>query len=198
MLIYLDANIVQYCADYEDFIFGHGALPSGTKARLRRELSALRTLVEIELQLEHLDFDNRWDFAAPIHLMKELLRGRPTANQQNVYSTFRQVWKDFGQEYPDPEGEQVIFIYHSLHYLKLKDSADRLHLAQAIAMEAAWFLTNDMDIIKKTRPEPAKALGKAIGIRQNVGIIQGVRVALPSECADRLAFHPVWGLIQKD
>jgi len=116
----------------------------------------------------------------------------------NVYSTFRQVWKDFGQEYPDPEGEQVIFIYHSLHYLKLKDSADRLHLAQTIAMEAAWFLTNDMDIIKKTRPEPAKALGKAIGIRQNVGIIQGVRVALPSECADRLAFHPVWGLIQKD
>jgi len=57
MLIYLDANIVQYCADYEDFIFGDGALPSGTKARLRRELSALRTLGEIELQLEHLDFD---------------------------------------------------------------------------------------------------------------------------------------------
>jgi hypothetical protein len=85
-----------------------------------------------------------------------------------------------------------------LHYLKLKDSADRLHLAQAIAIEAAWFLTHDTDVVKKTRPEPAKTLGKVIGIRRNVGVIQGVRVALPSECAERLAFHPVWGLIQKD
>jgi hypothetical protein len=133
-----------------------------------------------------------------MHLMKELLSGRPTANQQNVYSIFRQVWKDFGQEYPEPDAERVAFIYHSLHYLKLKDSADRLHLAQAIAIEAAWFLTNDTDVVRKTRPEPAKALGKVIGIRRNVSVIQGVRVALPSECAEHLALHPVCGLIQKD
>jgi hypothetical protein len=197
MLIYLDANIVQYCADYDDFIFAEGALPSATKARLRRELSALHKLVEIELQLEHLDFENRWNFAAPTHLIKELLRGRPTENQQNVYPVFRQVWDDFGREYAEPDTEHVASIYHSLRYLNLKDSADRRHLAEAIAIEAAWFLTNDMDIIKKTHPEPAKALGKVIGIRQNVGIIQGVCVALPSECAERMSFHPVWGLIEK-
>jgi hypothetical protein len=56
MLIYLDANIVQYCADYEDFIFGDGALPSGTKAKLRRELYALRTLVEMDLTALRADF----------------------------------------------------------------------------------------------------------------------------------------------
>jgi len=197
--MYLDTNIVQYCADYEDFIFGDGTLPSGTKAKLRRELSALRKLVEIELQLEHLDFENRWDFPTPHLLMNELLAGRPTENQRNTYSTFRQAWKDCGQEqYQEPDAEQVVFIYHSLRYLKLKGSADRWHLAQAIAIEVEWFLTCDMDIIEKTRSEPAKARGKVIGIRQNVGVIQGVRVALPSECAARLTFHPVWGLIQKD
>jgi hypothetical protein len=197
MRIYLDTNIVHYCADYEDFLFGDGTLPSGTTTRLRRELSALHTLVEIELQLEHLDFDNRWDFAAPTHLMKEFLRGRPTDTQRNVYSIFRQVWNDFGQGYRQPDAEQVAFIYRSWHFLKLKGAADSLHLAQAIAIKAAWFLTNDTDIIKKTRPEPAKALGKVIGIRQNVGVIQGVRVALPSECAERMSFHPVWGLIER-
>jgi hypothetical protein len=188
MLFYLDANIVQDCADYDDFLFGSGSLPSGINAKLKGELCALRKLVEIELQLEDEDFENRWDFAASRNLMKELLSGRPTENQRNVYSILRQVWNDFGQEYPDPDTEQVAPIYHSLHYLNLKGSADRLHLAQAIAIGAAWFLTRDDDILKKTRPEPAKWGG--------IGFIQGVRVALPSECVQHMSL-PAWKLIQK-
>jgi hypothetical protein len=86
MLFYLDANIVQDCADYDDFIFGSGALPSGINAKLKEELCALRKLVEIELQLEDVGFENRWDFAALRNLMKELLAGQPTENQQKVYS----------------------------------------------------------------------------------------------------------------
>jgi len=189
MLFYLDANIVQDCADDDDFIFGSGALPSGINAKLKEELCALRKLVEIELQLEDVGFENRWDFAALRNLMKESLAGQPTENQQKVYSILRQVWNDFGQEYPDPDTEQVAPIYHSLHYLNLKGSADRLHLAQAIAIGAAWFLTRDDDILKKTRPEPTKVRGR-------IGIIQGVRVALPSECVQRMSL-PVWKLLQK-
>ena len=199
MLIYLDANIVQYCADYEDFIFGGGTLPSGIKARPRKELSALLKLVEIELQLEQLDFENRWDFAAPTHLMQEFLRGKPTENQRNVYSFFIQAWNDFGREqYRESDAEKISLIEQSLRFLKLKDSADRRHLAEAIAIGAAWFLTNDNDIIAKTRPKPAQAQNKVIGIRQSVGFVQGVRVARPTECAERISFHPVWGLIQKE
>jgi hypothetical protein len=189
MLIYLDANIVQDCADYDDFIFGNGAPPSGINAKLKEELCALRKLVEIELQLEDVEFENRWDFAAPRNLMKELLAGRPTENQRNVYSIFKQVWNDFGQGYPDPDTEQVAPIYHSLHYLNLKGSADRLHLAQAIAIGAAWFLTRDDEIVQKTRLEPAR-------VGDGIGIIQGVRVAFPSECVQRMSL-PVWGLFQK-
>ena len=179
------------------WIPGDGKLPSGTTARIRRELSGLRTLIDIELQLEHLDFDNRWDFAAPMHLIKELLKGRPTANQRDVYTMFRQVWNDFGKAYPEPDAECVTTIYNSLAYLNLKGAADRFHLAQAIAVEATWFLTNDNDIIEKTSLESERLRYKATGIRENVGIIQSVRIALPSECATRLAFHPVWGLMSR-
>jgi len=198
VLIYLDANIVQYCADYDDFIFGKGPLPPRTKARVRKELIALRKLIEIELELEHRDSENRWDIAAPKHLMKELLAGKPTEKQRSIYSLLIEAWNDVGQdEYGQPDEDEISLIEKSLRPLRLKHVADRWHLAEAIALGATWFLTNDSDIIEKTR-QPLQVGNKVIGIVQNMGIVQGVRVARPSECAQRVSFHPVWGLIQKE
>jgi hypothetical protein len=81
MLIYLDANIVQYFADYNKFIFGNDPLASRIKAKVVKELIALRELIELALEIESRDFDNRFDIAAPKHLLKELFAGKPTDNQ---------------------------------------------------------------------------------------------------------------------
>ena len=199
MLIYLDANIVQYCADYDGFIFGSDPLPPGIKVRVRKELVALRELIEIELELECRDFENRWDIAAPSHLMKELFAGKPTVNQKSVYSLLIEAWNDLEQnQRMESDEDEILSIERSLRPLKLKHAADRWHLAEAIALRATWFLTNDRDIIKKTRPKPAEVGNKVIGIVQSIGIVQGVRVALTSECVERISFHPVWGLIQQE
>ena len=48
MLIYLDANVVQYCATYDDFIFGDTDVCPVTETKLQKELTALRRLVELE------------------------------------------------------------------------------------------------------------------------------------------------------
>jgi hypothetical protein len=199
MLIYLDANIVQYCADYDAFVFGDGVLPSAVRTSLRKELEALRKLVDIELELEQRDIENSWDFAAPNHLMKELFAGKPTENQRNVYSLLLRAWSEFGRDkHDEPDEDKIALIEKSLRSLRLKHAADRWHLAEAIALGATWFLTNDRDIIEKTRPKPAKVGNKTFSIRQNVGILQGVRVARPSECAGSMSFHPVWGLTQQE
>ncbi|MFH1484744.1 MAG: hypothetical protein ABIH46_01615 [Chloroflexota bacterium] len=199
MLIYLDANIVQYCADYDDFIFGNAPLPPGIQARVRKELVALRELIEIELELEYWDFQNRWDIAAPSHLIKELFAGEPTKNQKSVYSLLMEAWNDLEQsERRESNEDETLSIEKLLRPLKLKHAADRRHLAEAIALRATWFLTNDRDIIEKTRPKPAQVGNKVIGIMPSTGIVHGVRVARPSECVVRMSLHPVWGLIQQE
>jgi len=71
MLIYLDSNIVQYCADESEFIFGETDRSFTTDPKLQKELIALRRLVELE-QL------GDWEFAAPHHLLDELNTGTPT------------------------------------------------------------------------------------------------------------------------
>jgi hypothetical protein len=199
MLIYLDANIVQYCADYEGFIFGDEALPLTIAAKLRRELIALRQLVELELEIEQRDFENRWDFAAPAHLMKELFSGKPSESQRYTYLLLRETWDELGrQKYTETDEERISLVERSLRPLKLRHAADRWHLAEAIALGASWFLTNDNDIINKTLPQPAQYRGKIVGIKRRVGIVQGIRVARPSECIKRLSLDPVFGLSIND
>ncbi|HEV2803167.1 MAG TPA: hypothetical protein VGW12_22055 [Pyrinomonadaceae bacterium] len=172
MLIYLDANIVQYIADHENFVFGEAIVPQTKSGLLYKELEALRSLIEFELEIEQLEDANMWHVAASAHLMKELHAGKPTITQQQVYSTLLRTWADSDwQEHIKSSEEQVRIIDESLRVLNLKQDADRRHLAEAITLEASWFLTNDKDIIKKTRLENNK-----------VGVIQGVRVARPSEC----------------
>ena len=171
MLIYLDANIVQYCADYEDFIFGDDAPPPTSDTKLLKELEALRTLVELE-QLGEV-----WEVAAPAHLIKELLKGEPKRNQRKVYDILLQAWQDSAwQELVEANEEKIASIERSLRPLKLKDTADRWHLAEAIALEASWFLTNDSNIISRTRRQA-----------ESIGNVQRVLVARPSECIEDIS-----------
>jgi hypothetical protein len=197
MLIYLDANIVQYCADYENFIFGSGDPPSTFTAKLLSELVALRELIELELKIEQMDFENRWDVVAPSHLIRELFSGRPTDEQRRVYRILQEAWVDCGQEeHIAAKEDEIAAIEKSLRPLGLKDVADRWHLAQAIALGASWFLTNDGDILEKTRQKPSYVGKNLIGIAPTIGIVQGVRVGRPSECIKRLSFDPVFGFAQ--
>jgi hypothetical protein len=197
MLIYLDANIVQYCADYQQFVFDNAALPSFVTPRLRRELVALRRLIELEMQIEQMDFENRWNIAAPSHLLKELFSGRPTEDQRRVYFMLREAWWDCGEEKDLATTEdQIADIEKSLRPLNLKDAADRWHLAEAIALGASWFLTNDTDILKKTIAKAVTAERKLVGITPRIGVVRGLRIALPSVFLSSLSFDPVYGLRQ--
>jgi len=149
LLIYLDANIVQYCADYEDFIFGDSTTAPVGDDRLLKELEALRELVELE------QLGEGWDVAAPAHLMKEVLSGKPTPNQRKVYAILLQAWQDSEwKEFVETNEEKILLIERSLRPLNFKDATDRWHLAEAIALGASWFLTNDKNIIRRTRQKP--------------------------------------------
>jgi hypothetical protein len=183
MLIYLDANIVQYIADHDDFLFGISEVPKTDSEPLLSELKALRALIQFELEIEQLSVDNIWDVAAPAHLMYELLSGRPSDNQRKVYSMLLRTWTESDwQQQSSTSWETVNRIEESLRYLNLRHIADRRHLAEAIALEASWFLTNDKEIIRKTRSEP-----------NAIGIIQGMRIARPSDCFQAMHANPVLG-----
>jgi len=183
MLIYLDANIVQYIADHEKFIFRESLVPKMKSGLLYKELKALRALIEFELEVERLEVANMWHVAAPIHLIKELLSGKPIDNQRKIYSLLLKTWSDSDwQDYIKSSDEQVRLIDESLRVLKLKQAADRRHLAEAIALKASWFLTNDKDIIRKTRLEQNK-----------INVIGDVRVARPSECLRIMSANPSLG-----
>ncbi len=171
MLIYIDANLAQYCADYEDFIWGWNDVPPINEPKLLRELEALQQIVELERLGEG------WHVCAPKHLMKELLC-KPTHNQRRVYSILLQTWEEGGQqEANDADEETITQIEQSLHPFQPKDK-DRRHLAEAIALGAVWFLTNDKRLINHTRPPECPNL---------ICNVQGVYVARPSECIPEIS-----------
>jgi hypothetical protein len=178
MLIYLDANIVQYCAGWE------------TKQRpdpkLMIELQSLDEIIELATYAETQDLDHRWDVAAPEHLLDELERGRPTERQLRTYGDLREAWQDCGIErHGIPDAETVDRIQRRLARLKLKDPPDTLHLAEAVAMGAAWFVTCDKEVLKKTRNKNKP---------NEPGVIEGVTIGRPSELRARMSFEPVFGL----
>jgi hypothetical protein len=159
MLIYLDANIVQYCADEEDFIFGDSDTCKSADPNLVKELLALRRLVELE-QL------GDWHFVASPHLMAELHSGKPKLHQLKVYKVLQEAWGDsVYSEDSRPSEEDMRAIEQSLSLLKLRHAPDRRHLAEALALNASWFLTNDKEVVKKAK-----------------GGAGGTRVCRPSEC----------------
>lgn len=170
MLIYLDTMIVQYCADYEDFIFGEARKNPANEPKLAGEFVSLRQLIKLE------QFGD-WTFAAPSHLMNELLAGKPKFNQRLVYHILLKAWLDSAwNEFYESGEDDVLSIYESLRSLKLKGAADQRHLAEAIALNASWFLTNDGEVIRKTRTRG-----------QRIGQVCKVRVARPSECFEEIS-----------
>jgi len=191
MLIYLDAMIVQYIADYycfifQDIIFEHEVPTPINEAKLATELQALRRLAFLE-QFGH------WNFAAPTHLLNELLRGKPKSWQREIYKTLSDAWEDsVWLEAIKANEEKVSSIEQLLFFLKLKGKADRRHLAEALALKATWFLTNDNDIIKKTRQKQHKLENVSDEIVLNNPILTvnqmlkrllaSTKVARPSEC----------------
>jgi len=170
MLIYLDTMIVQYCAGYEDFIFGDDRKNPANEPKLAGELVSLRQLVELE------QFGD-WTFAAPSHLMNELLAGKPNSKQRRGYRILLEVWQDSAwSEFCETSEDKILSICESLRPLKLKGAADQRHLAEAIALNASWFLTNDGNVIRRTRTKG-----------QKLGRVYQVRVARPSECIEEIS-----------
>jgi len=164
MLIYLDANIVQYCADESEFIFGETERSSTIDPKLQKELVALRRLVELE---QHSDCE----FAAPRHLLDELNAGTPTGFQHETYQVLYEAWHDsvwMGDD--SPTEEKVEEIEDSLGPIGLKHTADRRHLAEAVALAASWFLTNDGEVLRKTK-----------------GFLSGMRICLPSKSVEEIS-----------
>lgn len=197
MLIYLDAMIVQYIADYNDYIFQdilsteEISNPVGEPI-LATELAALRRIVLLE-QFGH------WDIAAPAHLMNELLTGKPTQPQLETYGILSQAWKDslsWWNESIEPDEEKISSIEYLLASLKFQHKADRRHLAEAVALKASWFLTNDKNIIKRTREKQnelksitneTRPLDAQHNVNQMLKRILGLTtIARPSECVEIL------------
>lgn len=162
MLIYMDTMIVQYCVDYEEFVFGE--ITGNTtecpvnEPKLKKELLALRRLIFYD-QVANLNY------ACTPELLKELNAGTPTDEQRKVCNLLSKAWNDSGWEKTFPlEMSNVLRINNSLKKLNLCDF-DRHHLANAIVLKASWFLTNDKKIVQKC-------------IGQNLPL----RVSRPSEC----------------
>lgn len=162
MLIYLDSNLVQYCADYEDFLFGNGEAPVRER-KFSRELNAMKRLIE-------LDQIANWHIAASPQLLNELLNGKPSLKQQEVYRMLTEAWKDTVWEEDFPIGhDEVKKIEISFRYLGLT-SKDLRHLSEALALKASYFLTNDGGIIRKCKKHKLP-----------------IRVSKPSECIEEIS-----------
>jgi hypothetical protein len=163
MLIYLDIMIVQYCVDYKDFIFGDSSKCPTSEPKLRKELSALRRLVELE-QL------GDWIFASSPQLVSELHAGSPTIDQVEIYKLLRKSYEESGWgEAFHIEPQTVDRIGGFVKRLGLQP-ADTRHLAEAITLNASWFLTNDKGIISRCRDQDLP-----------------LRVARPSECLEDIS-----------
>ena len=154
MLIYLDANVVQYCADYGDFVFGVTADCPASDPVLRRELLALRELARIE------QF-GAWEFATSPLLLKEIRAGMPTSEQLRTYAILEESFSP--ETWPDERDVEALV--QKAAPWSLRSGPDGRHLAVALAMGASWFLTNDAGIIEAT-----------------AATLEGMHVARPSEC----------------
>jgi len=158
MLIYLDANVVQYCADYGDFVFEVTADCPASDPVLRRELLALRELARIE------QF-GAWEFATSPLLLKEIRAGKPTSEQLRTYAILEESYSP--ETWPDER--EVEAVLQEVVPWSLRSGPDGRHLAASLAMGASWFLTNDAGIIE------------AAGTK-----LEGMHVARPSECVGEL------------
>ena len=162
MLIYLDANIVQYCSDFEDYIFGTSESCSVIEPKARQEIDALKKLVELEQLTEG------WVVASSPHLMNELRAGRPTPTQDKNSRLLHDAWKESDwMENGDSVPSEVDRVAQSLKTLNLS-SPDRRHLAEAVSVQASWFLTNDKNTLREANK------------KNSADLLRGLRVVRPS------------------
>ncbi len=185
MFVYLDANLIQYCADHGEFLFGALAKPDNLSADLQRELVALRELIEVALGIESRDTGNRWCIAGPKHLVAEPLDGEPMEGQREVYEMLQAAWVE-DHRATAPARDRIRAIDVSLAGLGFARK-DRLLLAEAIALGASWFLTCDKRLWRNVN-------ARREGDRQ----LRSLRVAFPSECAKIINFGSVFGLKSVD
>lgn len=175
MLIYLDAMIVQYIADHIQYILHlDGYLSPEEVDSNQIPKSDPKYLLEIEAlgRLAFLEqLGNDWCYAVTPHLLAEIHAGQPTPNQVEFYDVLTDSWNRSGwvEAFPldDIEVERT---ERSLVPLGLRDPADRRHLAQATVLNAAWFLTNDSEVINKCRKAKLP-----------------LRVCRPSECLEGMS-----------
>lgn len=195
MIIYLDTMIVQYIADNYEYIFLNSVSFLKTSndlygPKFAEELGALRRLVYLE------QFGD-WDFAVSSHLMNELLDGNPTNEQRATYHTLLQAWMESGWIENSLNNEEAVSkIDHLLLLLKLKDKADRRHLAEALALGASWFITNDTNIIKRSRQKQHELSDLTDKVTSNdpnltnnqmlKRLLQRITIAKPSECVSEI------------
>jgi hypothetical protein len=167
--------IAQYIADNIDYIMwlgGYLALEEVDRTKMPKGDSKYRIEIEALGKLAFLEqLGNDWCYVATPHHLTELHAGQPTANQVAFYRILANTWNDSGwfEAYPLDMAE-VECTYQALEALGLKDTADRLHLAQAIVLNASWFLTNDSDVLRKC---------------QNADL--PLHVCRPSECLERIS-----------
>jgi hypothetical protein len=167
MLIYLDTMLIQYISDYFDYIYqdvlSQEEIPNpANEPKLAAELAALRRLVFIEQFFD-------WVVAAPSHLMSELLSGKPNQSQVKTYKTLFSAWKDSssycGESCIEPDEDKIQSIHFWLESLNLRDKPDRRNLAEAMALQASWFLTNDKNIINRAKQKLEEVKNTSDGIR---------------------------------
>jgi hypothetical protein len=191
MLIYLDAMIVQHIADHADFIFQD--IISDQKIRNPAKEAKLAVELEALSRLAFLEQFANWNFAASSHLLNELLSGKPTNTQHETYKILLQAWENSTWiEGIEADKQKVSSIEELLLSLNLKDKADRRHLAEAMTLGASWFLTNDKNIIKRTRQkqQEVKNLNEdmildnpLLNANQKLKrLLEITTVARPSEC----------------
>jgi len=130
-------------AAFEDYILGNISVLPVSEPRLSAEVVAMRRLVELD---QYADFV----FAYSPMLMRELLGVNVPERRRTIYQTLADSWAQSGEEIPIDLEERADQIQSSLRDLDIEDS-DRRHLAEAIAINSNWLLTNDRRFVESCR-----------------------------------------------
>lgn len=109
--------------------------------KLAKEIRALRRLNETD-QYAY------WEFAWSPRLERELLDGSRIDSQRESYQDLRNAWIESHGPFDERFTSEANSIERSLFSLGLEDG-DRRHLAEAMALDADCFLTNDEAVIEK-------------------------------------------------
>jgi hypothetical protein len=140
MIIYLDSCIVRYILRYHHYLCQQTGQCPVSEPKLAREIRALRKFNEYDQYAF-------WEFAWSPRLERELIDGSRSITQRETFRDLRGAWKS-SHLFDDEFTSRANRIERSLFWLRL-DDGDRRHLAEAIALDADCFLTNDEAMIEE-------------------------------------------------